>query len=110
MKLKVKVDGTEEVIKELEKAKDLEKVDKTINVMGHELLYRVTDHRCPVDTGRYRAGWFWHRLGKLRYMLANPVEYASFLIYGTIKMPVKHDVRGIVDDWKRDLIKVLRKI
>ena len=46
-------------------------------------LAREAEARCPVDTGRLRAGWTATQTGKLSAVSKNPVEYASFVEFDT---------------------------
>jgi|GEM_PF-2487601 hypothetical protein len=109
MSIKIKVEGVDEIIKQLDDVKSLEKVDHVMQMAVLELEREIKKTPpCPVDSGRYRAGWHTMRVKKLTYQIINNVEYAKFLIYGTSKMSVKHDVRGIVERWTGRLKKMLK--
>jgi len=85
-------------------------VDETLGKAVLE-LDRDIKMGAPVRTGRYRAGWITSKLEKLSYQISNNVEYAVYLIFGTRKMGIKHDVRGIVTYWKNHtLLSYLSKL
>lgn len=56
----------------------------------------------PYDTGRYKNGWLVPKhLGNGNWIIKNVVYYNKFLIFGTRYMPIQHDVRGIINEWKK---------
>ncbi|WP_456478116.1 HK97 gp10 family phage protein [Geoglobus ahangari] len=98
MSIRITVKGLNKARKELEKF-DLTEIDRKLHDAVLELEGEIKQ-TAPVRTGRYRAAWASSRLGKLKYVISNNVEYAKYLIYGTSRMPVQHDVRGIIERWK----------
>lgn len=57
----------------------------------------------PVDTGRYRLAWETIRKSKYSWEIHNSVEYAKYLIFGSIYHGIIHDVRGIVRYWNNHI-------
>jgi len=57
----------------------------------------------PVDTGRYRLAWETIRISKYSWEIHNSVEYAKYLIFGSIHHGIIHDVRGIVRYWNNHI-------
>lgn len=104
--MKIKVKGLKETIYELENIKSLEDIDKKLTKECLQLLREIVI-TSPVRTGRYKNGWEFFKSNRLKYLIKNPVEYSSFLIYGTCKMSVKHDVRGMIEKWKDELSRKL---
>jgi len=102
--MKIKVIGTKETIDFLEiKLKEIpEAID---NILAEEIYALEAEivKTSPVRTGRYRNAWRSIREGDLDYTVKNDVKYAKYLIFGTSKMPIKHNVRGIVHSWIQHL-------
>lgn len=73
----------------------------TREVMGLEREIKIG---APVDTGRYRAAWSTEKYPGV-WIIRNKVEYAAHLVYGTIHMGIKHNVRGVVSYWKNHTLK-----
>ncbi len=109
--ISIRVQGLDRTLKNLENfRKSLpDKVDKMLQMAVHELEAEIKE-TAPVRTGRYRAGWVSTKLGKLKYMISNNVEYAKYLIYGTSRMPIKHNVRAIIEKWKGRVKRMLKTI
>ncbi|WP_048086336.1 HK97 gp10 family phage protein [Ferroglobus placidus] len=109
--ISIRIEGLDRTIKNLEDLKKSlpDKVDKKLQMAVFELEGEIKA-TAPVRTGRYRAAWVSTKLGKLKYAISNNVEYAKYLIYGTSKMPVKHDVRGIVERWRGRIKRMLKTI
>lgn len=74
------------------------KLDETITRQVMQ-LERDIKKSAPVDTTRYRAAWSSEK-GVGEWTIRNNVFYAVFLIYGTVKMGIKHNVRGILTYWR----------
>lgn len=72
-------------------ARDVHKLERNI-ILG-----------APVDTGRYRLAWETIRTGKYSWEIHNSVEYAKYLIFGSIHHGIIHDVRGIVRYWNNHI-------
>jgi hypothetical protein len=98
--MKIEVIGTDETVEFLEIK--LREIPETLDNLLAEEVYSLEAEivrTSPVRTGRYRNAWRTIRR-KLDYIVYNDVKYAKFLIFGTSKMPVKHNVRGIIHSWK----------
>ena len=57
----------------------------------------------PVDTGRYRLAWETIRKGPRNWEIHNNVQYAKYLIFGSIHHGIIHDVRGVVRYWNNHI-------
>lgn len=102
--IKVTVKGTEKFKKQI-----VEIENNIKNIASDDLARDVYELErnialgSPVDTGRYRLAWETIRKSKYSWEIHNSVEYAKYLIFGTIHHGIIHDVRGIVRYWNNHI-------
>ena len=102
MSIKIEIEGIEDAIKDLdaEIALKLKMIDANLHKEVLRLEGEIKE-TAPVRTGRYRAAWHSSKVRMFYYKLTNNVEYAKYLIFGTRKMGIKHDVVAILKRFKR---------
>lgn len=66
--------------------------------------------RTPVDTGRLQAGWEVIPAGPLQAVVANEVEYAEHVEFGTAYMAPRAMARTAMADWQRIVDRAVRAL
>lgn len=89
----IRITGLETLIRKLDKDTLLKSPVRQLLTQAAALLDRETKLRTPVDTGRLRAGWN-ATVDKAPFPMwanvANNVEYAPFVEFGTSRMEARH--------------------
>lgn len=75
----------------------------------HELIEDIRA-RTPVDTGRLQAGWEVVPLGPLQAVVANEVEYAEHVEFGTATMAPRAMARTAMANWQRLVDRAVRAL
>ena len=106
MNVQVDISGLKDVQKELDKT--LKDVNTVEGVLDREVLglERTIKETAPVDTGRYRAAWMADKkrgAGFIEWFLSNNVFYSVYLVFGTRKRGILHNVRGLFESWNMGL-------
>lgn len=111
MNIKVKIDGVEEVVTNLNMINNdiRNKVQKELVIAGINVLNGARK-RCPVDTGALRNSISTKKIGDLEVETGAYMPYAAFVEYGTSKMKAQPFLFPAYEEEKPKFLKRLKRI